>query len=92
MITDIKVTKFTLIALDEMFKRVGFNGFDQSFVDQNTDWYSKRTWTEKVEKDYRNWFVDLYKKTFKSTTRTAQNEAGWFLLCWGWKADYGDNL
>ena len=85
MITDIKVTKFMRSAMNEMFTRVGFKKFDQSFVKNHIDWYCQRTWTQEEEIDYRKWFVINFKKTFKSTTLRAQKEANWFLLCWGWK-------
>lgn len=85
-----KEQKFLNKALDRMFKAVGFKKYDKSFTD-NYAWYTLRTWTEEDERAYKQWFVDAYLKVFKGSKKNAATEASWFLLCWGWKVDYGDS-
>lgn len=83
-----KVDKFAKEALDEMFKRVGFEGYDKSFTDNNISWYSLRTWNEEEELSYKDWFIAKYIKTFKSTKAYAKSEAAWWLFNYGWKCKY----
>ena len=83
-----KVDKFREEALDEMFKRVGFDGYDKSFTDKNISWYSLRTWSEEEESRYKDWFIEKYIKTFKSNKAYAKSEASWWLLSYGWKCKY----
>ena len=40
------------ICLKEMFRRVGKKYPDKKFTDQK-DWYTKVTWTEEEEEDFR---------------------------------------
>jgi hypothetical protein len=81
-----KTNKFFIEALDEMFKRVGFDGFDKEFSDQD-GWYSKKSWTKEESKDYKKWFEAKYVKEFKSTKKQAEKECAWFNLMYGWKVN-----
>jgi hypothetical protein len=81
-----KVDKFMAEALDEMFKRVGFEGFDKEFTNQE-NWYSKKSWTKEDSEKYREWFVNRFAKTFKCHKSLAEKEFCWFNLMWGWKVD-----
>jgi len=84
-----KVDKFRKEALDEMFKRVGFNGYDKRFTEKRANWYSLNTWSEKEELRYKEWFIEKYIKTFKSNKTFAKSEASWWLFNYGWKCKYG---
>lgn len=82
-----KMTRFNQAVIDELFRRVGFDGYDQDHVKKHpTDWYAQREWTVQEERSYKEWFIELHQKTFKSTKDHAQLDAGWFLLSYGWKA------
>jgi len=83
-----KEQKFREEALDEMFKRVGFDGFDQKFVDSNDKWYRRKTWTESDQCDFKNWFVKKHMKVFKAGKSYAEGDVGWFLFNYGWKCKY----
>jgi len=76
------------ICLKEMFKRVGMKYPNKKFTDQ-PNWFTKKTWTETEEKDFKKWMEKLLKKRYKHwTKRTLDKEIGMFLLMWGWKTDY----
>lgn len=84
-----KVLEFKRDALDELFKRAGFEGYDQKFVDEfPNDWYLQKDWSEKDEKSFSCWLVKQHQKIFKSTKRTANRDALWFIFSYGWKTKY----
>ena len=72
--------------LKEMFKRVGEKYPNKKLTDQK-DWYTKRTWTDKEEKDFSKWMKGYLKKKLKWSSRLIDNEVGMFLLMWGWKCE-----
>jgi len=73
------------MCLKEMFKRVGEKYPNKELTDQK-EWYTKRTWTEKEEADFRDWMRKKLSKKFKHwTERTLRNEIAMFILMWGWK-------
>ena len=81
-----KKTVFLKKVLNELFKRVGFYGYDQKLVDKYpNNWYVQREWTEEQEESYKQWFAEQHQKAFKSTKEYARSEAGWFLFSYGWK-------
>lgn len=81
-----KQATFLKKALDELFKRVGFDGYDQKLVDKYpNNWYVQREWTEEQEESYKQWFVEQHQKTFRSTKKYARSEASWFLFAYGWR-------
>lgn len=81
-----KQTVFVKKALNELFIRVGFDGYDQELVDKYpNNWYVQREWTEEQEESYKQWFVGQYQKVFRSTKEYARSEASWFLFTYGWK-------
>jgi len=81
-----KVDTFITEALDEMFKRVGFEGFDKEFTNQE-EWYTKRSWTEAECEDFKKWFSARYAKVFRSNKKIGEKEFAWFNLMWGWKVN-----
>lgn len=70
-------------AMDQMFKEVGFKGFDREFVKQD-EWYTKRTWTENQERAFKDWLVNECRTKMKWSKKIAETEAAYFLLMWGW--------
>lgn len=81
-----KEEKFITKAKDQLFRAVGFDGFDQSFVDKFPyNWYRQKTWTEQQEQEFKKWFIVEYMKTFRHSKKYAQSEASWFLFSYGWK-------
>ena len=72
------------ICLKEMFRRVGKKYPDKKFTDQK-DWYTKVTWTEEEEEDFRVWMRAFLKKKYRWNKHTLDKEIGMFLLMWGWK-------
>lgn len=81
-----KVDKFMMEALNEMFKRVGFEGFDKEFTNQE-NWYSKKSWTNEEFEKYKEWFVNRFAKAFKCHKSLAEKEFSWFNLMWGWRVN-----
>jgi hypothetical protein len=67
-----------------MFKRVGEEFPNPELTDQN-EWYTKRTWTDAQEDDFRKWMIDKLRKEGRYTKKTAEWETSMFLLNWGWK-------
>ena len=81
---DTKLNKFFQEVLDEMFKMVGFKGFDRKFTKQD-DWFTKKQWTETQSDEFRDLFIEKSKKDLKWSDRTANKEYQYFNLMWGWK-------
>jgi hypothetical protein len=81
-----KVDKFMMEALDEMFKRVGFEGFDKEFTNQE-NWYSKKSWSTEEFSKYKDWFVSRFAKVFRTSKKMGEKEFAWFNLMWGWKVN-----
>jgi hypothetical protein len=79
-----KLDEFHLKALDEMFRRVGFEGYDKEFTQQN-HWFTKREWTLEEDVDFTKWMAEEYRKTFRSSKSEAKEVAGWFVFNYGWK-------
>lgn len=71
------------IVLKEMFKRVGEKYPNPKLTNQK-EWYTKRTWTEAEEDDFRKWMKDYLKKKYRWNNKTIQKEIAMFLLMWGW--------
>jgi hypothetical protein len=80
-----KINKFFKKAIDQMFKVVGFDGFDEEFV-KNEDWYSLKTWSQETENKYKEWFFKHAKKDLKWEQQTIEKEYAWFNLMYGWKS------
>lgn len=80
-----KSEAFKKKALDEMFRRVGLDGFDDELIARHPDnWYRIYQWTAEEEQLYKDWLIDLYAKTFKYNKAQSRNQALWFLLSYGW--------
>ena len=75
---------FYLRALDEMFKRVGFEGYDEEFA-QQPYWYTLREWTLEEDVDFTKWMIEEYRKTFRAPKYIAKGAAGMFVFNYGWK-------
>ena len=73
----------TELCLKEMFKRVGEKYPNKELTDQ-PNWWTKRTWTEAEEDDFRLWMDKLLKKRHGWNKRMRGNEISMFLLLWGW--------
>lgn len=71
--------------LKEMFRRVDMEYPNKEFTDQK-DWYTKCTWTEKEEADFKVWMKKHLKKRCKHwTEKLIEKEIAMFNLMWGWK-------
>jgi hypothetical protein len=79
-----KLDQFQMRALDEMFRRVGFEGYDEEFA-QQPYWFTKREWTLEEDVNFTKWFIDEYSKTFREPKYIAKEVAGWFVFNYGWK-------
>jgi len=70
--------------LSEMFKRVGEKYPNKELTDQK-EWYTKRSWTEEEEADFRKWLLAKLKKSFPYMRgRKLEMEASMFMLMWSW--------
>lgn len=79
-----KLDDFYLRALDEMFRRVGFEGYDKSFT-QDQWWYTKREWTLEEEVTFTKWMIDEYRKVFRTSKDEAKEVVSMFIFNYGWK-------
>ena len=79
-----KEQEFYTRALDEMFRRVGFDGYDEEFA-QQPYWYTLREWPLKDDVDFTKWFIDEYSKELKVPKYEAKEVAGMFIFNYGWK-------
>ena len=79
-----KLDDFYELALEEMFKRVGFESYDREFTNQQW-WFTKREWTLEEEVDYTKWFIDTYSKTMGEPKYKSKEVASMFIFNYGWK-------
>lgn len=79
-----KLDEFYLRALDELFRRVGFDGYDREFTNQQW-WYTLREWTLEEDRQFSQWFADEYRKTFRCSKTIAKDTASMFVSNYGWK-------
>lgn len=79
-----KLDDFHLLALDELFRRVGFEKFDRAFTEEQW-WYTKREWTSEEDVAFTKWFIDEYRKTFRCSKEVAKGVANVFVFNYGWK-------
>lgn len=77
-----KVEAFFVKVFNEMFRLVGLK-FTRAFVSKD-GWYRKKTWSAATEDLFHAWFVEEYKKAFRSTPAHAEREFAWFNLAYGW--------
>ena len=71
-------------AFDELFRRVGFEGYDEKFAQQEW-WFTKREWTLEEDVDFTKWFITEYMKSLKAPKDIAKGAAGMFVFNYGWK-------
>jgi len=69
--------------LVEMFRRVGRTYPDPKLT-KLRDWYTRVSWTEADQEDFRKWLVAHIRKKLRWKKKLAENSASWFLLMWGW--------
>lgn len=81
-----KIQKFYDDAFDKMFQMVGLEKADKTFMNQPF-WYTKHKWSLDQENNFKEWFLDEYRKRFKKNKRYAEDECRWFLFQWGWTSD-----
>lgn len=79
-----KLDEFQRKALDELFRRVGFHGYDEEFAKQEW-WFTKREWTLEEDVDFTKWFIDEYAKEFRVSKSMAKEVAAIFVFNYGWK-------
>ncbi len=79
-----KRDEFYQRALEEMFKRVGFDGYDEEFA-QTPYWFTMREWTLEEDVNFTKWFIDEYVKSLKAPKYIAKEAAGMFIFNYGWK-------
>ena len=82
-----KDKKFKKDVLDELFRRVGFDGYGAEFVKNHKLWRQKNTWGMKDAEDFMDWFVKRHQKVYKSKKTFAESEADCFVLSYGWRVD-----
>ena len=76
--------------LIEMGKRVGINwrNFDDVMKYQAEDdvaWYTRKTWTQAENDDFRRWAQAHIRKRAKWSERKVEWETATFMLCYSWK-------
>jgi len=81
-----KQEEFYTRAFDEMFRRVGFEGYDEEFA-QKPYWFTERSWTLKDDVDFTKWFIDEYAQSMKVPKYVAKEVAGMFVFNYGWKIE-----
>jgi len=86
-----KLDAFHLRALDEMFRRVGFDGYDKSFTEQD-GWYAKREWTLEEDVAFTKWFIDEYAKEFREPKYRAKEVAAIFVFNYGWRISHSHQV
>jgi len=79
-----KIDDFYLRALGEMFRRVGFEGYDEEFT-QQPYWYTLREWSLAEDVDFTKWMIEEYRKTFRCSKYIAKSAVGMFVFNYGWK-------
>lgn len=79
-----KIDDFYLRALNEMFRRVGFESYDEEFGKQPY-WYTLREWSIAEDVDFTKWFTEEYRKTFRCSKYIAKGAAATFVFNYGWK-------
>lgn len=79
-----KRKQFFTDAFQKMFRSVGFDEFDETFINQPS-WYTMREWSQEEEKVFTDWFVCEFSSRFKKSKKYATEECRWFLLNYGWK-------
>ena len=79
-----KLDKFHNKALDEMFRLVGFEGYDKKFAQQD-HWFTKREWSLEDDVNFTKWFTDEYAKEFRVSKSMAKEVAAIFVFNYGWK-------
>lgn len=78
-----KRKEFFAEAMNRLFQTVGFEYFDEEFIN-HPFWYTKKSWTPEDEHIFTTWFVDEFIRTFKKSKKYAIEECRWFLLNYGW--------
>jgi hypothetical protein len=78
-----KIDKFLEKAIDEMFKAVGFEGFDKDFTNQK-EWYLKKSWSEDQRTKFKSWFIKKATSDLNWSVSTAEKEFSYFDLSYGW--------
>lgn len=66
-----------------MFKCVGAK-YTKKFIDSDENWYLSRSWSFREELRFKLWLVEQIRKEFRVNKRTAQDDADFFLLNYGW--------
>jgi len=70
--------------LTEMFRRVGAK-YPWPGLTRYKSWFTRRTWTEVEEEDFRQWMYNHLKKRYGWNKEKLDREISMFLLMWGWK-------
>ena len=82
-----KDEKFIDKCFKEMFKRVG-EKWPAKWPNEDKEWYSKRTWSEKEQDLFKRWLKIQIRKTYPHLNeRKVEWEAGCFILCYGWRCE-----
>jgi hypothetical protein len=79
-------TKFFKRAIVKLFAAVGKRAtFEEilAWAQQDSEWYTRHTWTVAKREAYRKWFLKNCPKDWRK--HTAEREWGWFNLMYGWK-------
>ena len=74
-------------ALIEMFRRVGedYAVWHDTICREDAEWYNRKTWTGAEAADFRAWLTAKLRKRHRMRKRTAELEAAYFDLMWGWR-------
>lgn len=81
---ELKIDKFYERAFEELFRRVGFDGFQREFTEQS-GWFTLREWTLEEDLAFTKWFSEEYRKTLRAPRYVAEGAARMFVFNYGWK-------
>lgn len=70
--------------LPEMFKRVGLKASDINDLKKQPNWFTTQSWTEEDELNFKQWLVKRLMHRMRMTKASAEKEADFFLLSFGW--------
>ena len=78
-----KINKVMDLCFEEMFSRVGEKYPNKELTDK-PDWYTLHSWTDEQQNDFKKWMVSFLTKEMRWIKKTAEKEAGFFILNYGW--------
>lgn len=83
MIKSDKYEKFLQVILEQQFSLVG-QKYSSNFT-KKKNWYTRFSWNEEQENEFREFFIVTAKRMLGLTKRAAEREFAWWNLDFGWK-------